>query len=144
MKKSETSTSWVEFLEEFQAKCEEQKVSLSELAEWIRTSIDQIEKKTFDYYMYGGKVQLYPDQILDISILLDGFIYTFTLFKDRREFVIYLVKSFQSFSEEIFGDSIRHSFYITESYSLFFEDKIINSAGLRNFSRKILNASWGI
>jgi hypothetical protein len=144
MEKSETSTSWFQFLKELQEKCQEQKISGIELAQWIRISIDQIEKKTFDYHISSGEVKEYPDQKIDISILLSDFFYSFTVFQNKRVFNIYSAKSFQVFTEEIFEDYIRHNYYITESTSFYIEDKISNSARLRKFTRKVLSASWGM
>lgn len=143
MKKSETSDSWNELIKELQVKCQEQDVSLLDLVGWIRESIKQIEKITFDYYVASGPSSLYSDQKLDVNILLSNSLQGFTIFQNKKEHSIYPIKIFVCCTEEILGDRIKVTLPYMSGF-LLIEDAALNSAKLREFVRKIIIMAWNI
>ena len=136
------SKNWVKLIKELKTKCKEQSVSSLDLIEWIRTSIEQIEKKTFDYYVTSGETPNFPNAKIDLNILLDNYVYSFTIYTNKKERSMFPLKHFFSFSEEISGDFISTIYYLAPVWSLRIEDRVANSAKLREFSRKILNLLW--
>jgi hypothetical protein len=143
LKRIETSNSWREFLTELEAKCQEQEISLSELAEWIRNNLEEIEKKEFDYYITSGATPHYSDLKLDVTILTGNYIHGFSIFRAKKEFSLYPVNRFFHYREEIIGDNITAYFSYGEMLRSFtIEDKVGNYDRLRRFVRKILDTAW--
>ena len=142
MKKSETSDSWNKFIKELQVKCQEQEVSLVDLVTWIRDSINQIERATFDYYVTSGPMKDFPTTKVDIAILFGNLLHGFTIMTDKKEHVVLAAKSFFQYKEEIIGDRFTFSFIYSALNSWGMEDSIQNLAKVREFSHKILNRMW--
>ena len=136
------SKSWVKLIKELKTKCKEQSVSSLDLIEWIRISIKQIEKKTFDYYATPGKTPTFPNAKIDLNILFDNCVYSFTMFANKKQHSVFPLKYFFSYVEEISADFISTRYQFTENWFLTIEDRVANSAKLRKFSRKILNRLW--
>ena len=142
MKKSKTSASWREFIKELQVKCKEKDISLLDLVEWISISIKQIEKKTFDYYITCGPTPKFSDVKIDVNIVLDNFVHGFTIYENKKEYNIFQISSILQLKEEISGEFISAEFRYGYLMGFAIEDRITNSAKLRNFVRKISNKVW--
>lgn len=142
MKKSETSNSWNELLKELQVRCQEQDIPLLALVGWIRDSINQIERATFDYYVTSGPIKGFPTEKVDIAILFGVFLYGFTVFKDKKEHIILPIKRFYQYKEEIIGDRFMTSLKFDSNNSWSMEDYLTNSAKLRAFGHEIMNRVW--
>ena len=90
MDKRGASSDWIKFLKQLEAKCEERNVSFSELTEWIRYSIEQIQEKAFDYTISAEpatntqSVLKTSEQRLSISILLDNYSHNFSVQQCQR------------------------------------------------------------
>ena len=144
MKKSETSSSWQKFVKELQVKCKEQDVSSSDLVKWVRTSIEQIEKKTFDYYITSGKTPKFPDLKVDVNILLGDFLHGFTIYRKKKAYNIYPLENFTNYREDIYDDFISSRFEYSSMNALLIQDREANSAKLREFARRVKNRAWKI
>ena len=136
------SKSWSKFTKEVRTVCKEQDISIRDLSKWIRDSIKGIEKKTFGYYLVSGKTPKFPKQKFDVTIPLGDYIHGFTIHEDKKQYVIYPVRFFFNFTEEISGDFITARYTFSDVWSLMIQDGVTNSAKLRKFSRKILDMAW--
>ena len=142
MKKSKTSAIWGKFIKELQVKCKEQNISLTDLVEWISSSIEHVEKITVDYYITCGPTPKFVDVKIDVNILLDKFLHGFTIYKNKKEHNVYQITSILQLKEEISGEFISAEFRYGYLIGFAIEDRITNSAKLRNFVRKISNKMW--
>ena len=139
MKKAETSVSWRDFVNQLGIHCREQEVSLTELVEWVTTWIQQINKKTFDYYITSGPTSEDPQVKMDFLIVLDDFLNGFTVYKDKRDCSIIPIESILQFSETITNQNIQIRIYLTAITASTIEDRIENLPKLREFVAKVKN-----
>jgi len=141
LKKIETSSSWVEFLKELEVKCKEQEISLSDLVEWIRALLEQIERRTFAFHIASGPNPEFMDQKIDANILLDNVLHGFTVSKDKREYNLVPLK-FKRFQEQIYGDFASERFGFGEMAWFSITDKKENLDKLREFTRQVMKIAW--
>lgn len=139
MKKSETSASWRDFINQLGIHCKEQDVSLTELVEWVTAFIQQIDEKTFDYYIASGPTSSDPRVKMDFLIVLDDFVYGFTVYEDKKECTVAQIELILHFEETITNQYIQLRIYLAPMLGSTIEDRIENLPKLRKFALKFRN-----
>ena len=142
---------WEKFAIELDTKCTEQKVDFFGLRDWILESVEKINERSFDYYISTGPSQEDRNQKIDVTILLERRLYSFTvsqlaeipLTPLKKEFSIFSLGDSIHYLEETAKESITCTFILGHLLSFFITDSVTNSSKLREFAHKVLESAWG-
>ena len=131
------------FVKELEEICRRESVEFIELRDWVWATIDNIQEKTIDYYIATGSSPDDSDRQIDVNLIVDRRVYSYSKSKHTKAFFIYPIGHFEFYREEFSLGFITCTFSISDEAGFYIADKVANSARLQAFTSKIRILAWG-
>ena len=144
MAENVNSKKWNKFNESLLTTCKLRDVDFFALRQWILSTMENLEKRDFEYFITSVTSPDEPNQIMSATILLENRLHSFGIEKNlKKRFFIIPIKIFVLYDEDIRPDFIKCTFGTSTELSFFMEVPISNSEEVRAFCKKIRDLMWG-